>query len=111
MAFVNLQTGEEILWNERMQFHAASTMKTPVMIEVFKQVAMGNMALQDSVLIKNEFKSIYRDVTELKKMFVEILQNQELVDKMAFNGRKLVEERFETSKVCGQFDSVVRQLF
>ncbi len=58
MAFVNLQTGEEILWNERMQFHAASTMKTPVMIEVFKQVALGNMALQDSILIKNEFKSI-----------------------------------------------------
>lgn len=58
MAFVNLQTGEEILWNERMQFHAASTMKTPVMIEVFKQVALGNLSLHDSILIKNEFKSI-----------------------------------------------------
>ncbi len=58
MAFVNLQTGEEILWNERMQFHAASTMKTPVMIEVFKQVAAGKLSLQDSIPIKNEFKSI-----------------------------------------------------
>jgi glycosyltransferase involved in cell wall biosynthesis len=47
----------------------------------------------------------------ISNAIVEILQNQHLADKMAFNGRKLVEERFETSKVCSQFDSVVKQLF
>ena len=47
----------------------------------------------------------------ISKAIVEILQNQQLADKMATNGRKLVEERFETSKVCGQFDRIVKQLF
>ncbi len=57
-AYKNIQTGETILWNEHETFHAASTMKTPVMIEVFKQAAGGKISLNDSVLIKNEFKSI-----------------------------------------------------
>ncbi|MDJ1498842.1 serine hydrolase [Cytophagaceae bacterium DM2B3-1] len=39
-------------------FHAASTMKTPVMIEVFDQVKVGKFNLLDSILVKNEFKSI-----------------------------------------------------
>ncbi len=44
--------------NENESFHAASTMKTPVMIEVFKQAGQGSFALSDSILVKNEFKSI-----------------------------------------------------
>lgn len=58
IAFKDLTTGEELSINERLSFHAASTMKTPVMIEVFKQATQGKFALTDSVLIKNEFKSI-----------------------------------------------------
>ena len=58
LAFKDLQTGKTIVWNEHENFHAASTMKTPVMIEVFKQAAAGKFSLHDSVLIKNEFKSI-----------------------------------------------------
>lgn len=58
IAFKDLTTGEELSINERLSFHAASTMKTPVMIEFFKQATQGKFALTDSVLIKNEFKSI-----------------------------------------------------
>jgi len=58
VAFKNLATGEELLINERETFHAASTMKMPVMIEVFKQAAAGKFSMTDSVVIKNEFKSI-----------------------------------------------------
>jgi beta-lactamase class A len=58
IAFKDLTTGEELLIGEHEQFHAASTMKTPVMIEVFKQASEGRFALTDSVLIKNEFRSI-----------------------------------------------------
>lgn len=47
-----------IFINEHENFHAASTMKTPVMIEVFKQAEAGKFSLDDSLLIKNEFKSI-----------------------------------------------------
>ena len=58
LAFKNLQSGEEILINENERFHAASTMKTPVMIEVFKQEAAGLFSQEDSVWVKNEFYSI-----------------------------------------------------
>jgi len=58
VAFKNLSNGKELLINEHENFHAASTMKTPVMIEVFKQAAMGKFSLNDSLIIKNEFKSI-----------------------------------------------------
>ena len=38
-------------------------MKTPVMIEVFKQANEGKFSLSDSILIKNEFKSIVDGTT------------------------------------------------
>ncbi|UCS93150.1 class A beta-lactamase-related serine hydrolase [Echinicola marina] len=44
--------------NEKEGFHAASTMKTPVMIELYKQVENGAISLDDSVMVINEFKSI-----------------------------------------------------
>ncbi|MBC3539154.1 serine hydrolase [Rufibacter sediminis] len=58
VAFKDLKTGEELLLNEHESFHAASTMKTPVLIEAYKQAASGKFSLSDSILVKNEFKSI-----------------------------------------------------
>jgi len=58
VAFKDLQTGKVIGINDRVSFHAASTMKTPVMIEVYKQAKEGKFSLADSILLKNEFKSI-----------------------------------------------------
>lgn len=58
VAFKNLQTGETMLINAQESFHAASTMKTPVMIEVYKQASQGKFKLKDSIKVKNEFKSI-----------------------------------------------------
>ena len=39
-------------------FHAASTMKVPVMIELFRQAEAGLLKLDDPLAIKNEFHSI-----------------------------------------------------
>ena len=58
LAYYDLSSGSALLINEKESFHAASTMKTPVMIEVFKQVRAGKFGLDDSILVKNEFKSI-----------------------------------------------------
>ncbi len=59
LAYLNLDnTSDNIFINEKEEFHAASTMKTPVMIEVLKQAEEGKFNLNDSILIKNEFKSI-----------------------------------------------------
>jgi beta-lactamase class A len=47
-------------WSSRGDdvFHAASTMKIPVMIELFHQVREGKVKLSDALLIKNEFHSL-----------------------------------------------------
>ena len=58
LAFKNLDDGKEILINENEIFHAASTIKTPVMIEFYKQLYQGKLSLEDTLQIKNEFKSI-----------------------------------------------------
>lgn len=58
IAFKDLYTGETFFLNERETFHAASTMKTPVLIETFKQAASGKFSIDDSILVSNEFKSI-----------------------------------------------------
>lgn len=58
VAFRDMQSGEEILINAHENFHAASTMKTPVMIELYRQAAAGRFSLQDKIIVKNEFRSI-----------------------------------------------------
>jgi len=39
-------------------YHAASTMKVPVLIELFRQGSLGRFALEDQIILKNEFRSI-----------------------------------------------------
>ncbi len=59
IAFKNLQEPqEELLINASESFHAASTMKTPVLLEVYKQAEAGKFSLDDSLIVRNEFKSI-----------------------------------------------------
>jgi beta-lactamase class A len=58
VAFHDLSTGQQLLIRENEIFHAASTMKTPVLIEVYKQAAEKRLSLTDSILIKNTFQSI-----------------------------------------------------
>jgi beta-lactamase class A len=70
IAFKDLVSGETLFINEKENFHAASTMKTPVMIEVYKQAEQGKFSLQDSIEVKNEFKSMvdgsvfYMDISD-----------------------------------------------
>lgn len=59
VVFLNLSdTTDSLYINEDVEFHAASTMKVPVMIELFKQEEAGKINLNDSILLVNEFKSI-----------------------------------------------------
>jgi beta-lactamase class A len=50
--------GKIFAYNADKVFHAASTMKVPVMMEVFRQVESGSLKLDQPVLVKNEFRSI-----------------------------------------------------
>ena len=56
---LDAKPGEEILINVDERFHAASTMKVPVMIELFRQVEAGQRKLDDTVLVTNQFTSIH----------------------------------------------------
>lgn len=59
VAFFNLSDpSDSLMINADEEFHAASTMKAPVMIELFKQQNQGLLDLNDSILLVNEFKSI-----------------------------------------------------
>jgi beta-lactamase class A len=48
----------ELLIQPDVAFHAASTMKVPVMIELFRQARAGLVKLNEPLLVKNEFASI-----------------------------------------------------
>jgi len=58
VAFRTLDGREELLINPDVEFHAASTMKVPVMIELFRHAKAGTLKLDDRVPIENEFHSI-----------------------------------------------------
>ena len=58
VAFADLKTGDTLFINAHEQFHAASTMKTPVMIELYKQANEGKFSHNDSIKVTTEFRSI-----------------------------------------------------
>lgn len=54
----DLTTRDSILVNARRRFHAASTMKVPVMIQLFRDRDAHRISLDDSIPVTNTFKSI-----------------------------------------------------
>jgi beta-lactamase class A len=58
VAYYDLATGKELLINPDVSFHAASTMKVPVMMEIFRQAAAGKLSLDQRIPVKNDFASI-----------------------------------------------------
>lgn len=58
VAFRTLDGKSEFFHHADDSFHAASTMKVPVMIELFHQVQEGKLQLIDKINIHNEFHSI-----------------------------------------------------
>src|SRR5262245_60146281 len=58
VAFYDIATGREILINPDENLHAASTMKVPVMMELYRQAKAGKFSIDDKIEIKNSFTSI-----------------------------------------------------
>jgi beta-lactamase class A len=58
VAFRMLDGSSEMLIEPDKPFHAASTMKIPVMIELFRQAAARQVSLDEPLTIRNEFRSI-----------------------------------------------------
>jgi beta-lactamase class A len=53
-----LSDGDSLAIDADTVFHAASTMKVPVMIELFHDVDAGRLKLSQPVLVSNQFKSL-----------------------------------------------------
>jgi len=58
VAMQDLETGREIFVNADVMMHPASTMKIPVMMEVYRQAEAGLLSLNDRLEIRNSFTSI-----------------------------------------------------
>jgi beta-lactamase class A len=58
LAYRTLDGKSELFIDGDKPFHAASTMKVPVMIELFRQARSGQLSLDDTLTIRNEFRSI-----------------------------------------------------
>ena len=58
LAYIDLRSGDTLFINPDSSFHAASTMKVPVMIELYRQSAMGGFAMNQPLLVVNKFSSI-----------------------------------------------------
>lgn len=56
--FRDLGAGDSVLLNADHRFHAASTMKLPVMIQLFRDRDAGLLSLDDSLPVTNTFRSI-----------------------------------------------------
>jgi beta-lactamase class A len=58
VSYRDLQTGDSLDLRGDVEFHAASTMKVPVMIEVLRSVDEGRLGLDQEILLINRFHSI-----------------------------------------------------
>jgi beta-lactamase class A len=58
VAFHDLQTDDTLFINADDSFHAASTMKVPVLIELMRRVDAGALRLDQGILLVNQFASI-----------------------------------------------------
>lgn len=58
IALYDLETRQSFLLNERESFHAASTMKLPVMMEIFRRAKDKKLNLLEPLEVKNRFFSI-----------------------------------------------------
>ncbi|HVR10018.1 MAG TPA: serine hydrolase [Thermoanaerobaculia bacterium] len=58
MAYMDLATGGKVMRNENRPFHAASTMKVPVMIAAWAAVDQGVLRIDQPIAVRNEFRSI-----------------------------------------------------
>ncbi|HEY7236929.1 MAG TPA: serine hydrolase, partial [Gemmatimonadaceae bacterium] len=58
VAFRDLVLGDTMYLGADERFHAASTMKVPVMIELFRKVDRRQLSLTERLELKNEFSSI-----------------------------------------------------
>jgi beta-lactamase class A len=58
IAVIDIETGRSLGVNDRLELHAASTMKVPVLLELYRQAAAGRLDLDAEISVRSRFRSI-----------------------------------------------------
>ncbi|MDQ2767585.1 MAG: class A beta-lactamase-related serine hydrolase, partial [Gemmatimonadota bacterium] len=58
VAYHRLGSSDTLYLNSDASFHAASTMKVPIMVQLFRRVDAGGLSLDYPLLLVNQFGSI-----------------------------------------------------
>lgn len=59
LALLDLEDGTRIEIDAHRRYHAASTMKVPVLLELYRQTEAAGGSVEENVLVTNTFRSIY----------------------------------------------------
>ena len=121
IAVSDLETGREIFINADVSMHPASTMKVPVMMEVYRQAEAGLLSLDEPLNIVNSFKSIV-DGSEFsleevddsdKTLYARIGENEsvrELNRLMIIRSSNLATNLLMERVTCARVDALIKEL-
>lgn len=121
VAAYDLKTRQQLFINEHVVMHAASTMKLPVMMEVFRLASMRKLKLSDRIEVKNYFASIIDRSKyelsaegdadpELYKRIGEKLTILELVERMIERSSNLATNLLIERTGTEQVTNLIRRL-
>ena len=121
VAVQDLETGKEIFINADVSMHPASTMKVPVMMEVYRQAEAELLSLDEPLKIFNSFKSIV-DGSEFsldeaddsdKTLYARIGENEtirELNRLMIIRSSNLATNLLMERVTCARVDAFIKEL-
>ncbi|MBN8654493.1 MAG: serine hydrolase [Anaerolineae bacterium] len=121
VAVQDLESGREFFINADVSMHPASTMKVPVMMEVYRQAEAGLLALDEPLKIFNSFKSIV-DGSEFsleevddsdKTLYARIGESEtirELNRLMIIRSSNLATNLLMERVTCARVDSFIKEL-
>ena len=121
VAVHDLETGREIFINADVSMHPASTMKVPVMMEMFRQAEAGLLALDEPLKVFNSFKSIV-DGSEFsleevddsdKTLYARIGESEsirELNRLMIIRSSNLATNLLMERVTCARVDAFIKEL-
>jgi beta-lactamase class A len=121
VAVQDLESGREIFINADVSMHPASTMKVPVMMEVYRQAEAGLLALDEPLKIFNSFKSIV-DGSEFsleeaddsdKTLYARIGESEtirELNRLMIIRSSNLATNLLMERVTCARVDAFIKEL-
>jgi beta-lactamase class A len=121
VAVQDLESGRDIYINADVSMHPASTMKVPVMVEVYRQAEAGLLSLDEPLRIFNSFKSIVdgsefslEEVDDSDKMLYARIGESETIRQlnrlMIIRSSNLATNLLMERVTCARVDSFIKEL-